>query len=132
VNILTHNLLGKSENLFKVAEAGLWTSAETEGYEKLDRLLTEAMLKAERSISKKFSMMYQWSPRLKEAIHALTYWKLRLSQLKGKAISGHTLTKLFKNANLESCKSNPLPLEEVIKEVRQARAALKEVHESNI
>jgi hypothetical protein len=53
----------------------------------LDALITEAMLKAERTISKKYTDTYQWSPALKAAITTLTYWKLRLSQLKGKVIS---------------------------------------------
>jgi hypothetical protein len=75
---------------------------------------------------------YYWSPQLKAAINTLTYWKLRLSQLKGKIISQHTLSKIFHNTQSATCKSLPQPLASVIQEVRQARATLKDVQRRHI
>jgi len=122
-----HKISEKSEVLLKAADSGSWTDADTEMYEKLDKLLTKAMLKAERGISKKISKNYYWSPQLKAALNTLTYWKLRLLQLKGKIISQNTLSKIFHNTQLATCKSLPQPLASVIQEVRHARATLKDV-----
>jgi len=90
------------------------------------------MLYAERSISKKISMTYTWSPKLKAAIQTLTYWKLRLSQLKGKAISSYTLAKVYQQTKLPSKYSSPLILEQVIHEIRQARKQLKEAQKKHV
>ncbi|MFN9980606.1 MAG: hypothetical protein ACK53Y_11850, partial [bacterium] len=116
----------------KVAENNQWTPAHTLQYEKLDKLFTEAMLKAERTVSKRYSTTYQWSPTLKAAIHTLTYWKLRLSQLKGKIISNHTLQKVFDNTNSDSNSSRPSPLETVIVNIREARAHLKSIQKRHV
>jgi hypothetical protein len=88
------------------------------------------MLHAERSVSKKISLTYHWSPKLKVAIHILTYWKLCLSQLKEKTISNHTLSKVFQH--LPANQTRPLPLETIIHEIRQARTTLKEVQKKHI
>ena len=127
-----HKLFNKAETLLKVAENNQWTPAHTLQYEKLDKLFTEAMLKAERTVSKRYSTTYQWSPTLKAAIHTLTYWKLRLSQLKGKIISNHTLQKVFDNTNLDSNSSRPSPLETVIVNIREARAHLKSIQKRHV
>jgi len=70
-----HNILQKADDLFNVVQKGQWTAEHTLQYEKLDKLVTEAMRHAEKSISKKYSTTYQWSPHLKSAISTLTYWK---------------------------------------------------------
>jgi hypothetical protein len=127
-----HKLFDKAKKLLKVAEDDQWTPSHTLEYEKLDRLFTEAMLKAERTISKKYSITNQWSPTLKAAIHTLTYWKLRLSQLKGKIISNHTLQKVFDHTNLDSNSRRPSPLETVIGNIREARAHLKDIQRRHV
>jgi len=67
-----HKVLPKVEQLQKKAEQGIWTQTQTQECEKVDTLVTEAMLKAERAISKKNTDTYQWSPALKAAITTLT------------------------------------------------------------
>jgi len=126
-----HKVINKSD-LLKAADDGTWTNEDTIRHERLDKIITEAMLHAERSVSKKISLTYHWSPKLKAAIHILTYWKLRLLQLKGKTISNHTLSKVFKHTNLPANQSRPLPLETVIHKIRQARITLKEVQRKHI
>jgi len=127
-----HKVFGKAENLFKIAKEGLWQTVHTKQYESLDKLITESMLRAEKRISKKYSTTYQWSPTLKKAIHTLTYWKLRLSQLKGKTISHHSLQKIFKHTNLAAAVRLPLSLEVVIQYLREARHILRDVKKHHI
>jgi len=130
--VLYHKIPEKATKLLNAAEEGSWTPDQTLEFEKLDKLFTEAMTKAERSVSKKYSTTYQWSPSLKAAIHTLSYWKLRLSQIKGKAISHHSLQKLFKHTKLDNEKRKHLPLEEVIQKIRMARADLKSIQKRHV
>ncbi len=130
--VLYHKIPEKATKLLNAAEEGSWTPDQTLEFEKLDKLFTEAMTKAERSVSKKYSTTYQWSPSLKAAIHTLSYWKLRLSQIKGKAISHHSLQKLFKHTKLDNEKRKHLPLEEVIQMIRMARADLKSIQKRHV
>ncbi len=87
-----HKVIKTAEKLLQAAEAKIWTPEDALQYERLDKIITEGILKAERTISKKVTTTYHWSPTLKAAISTLTYWKLRLSQLKGKVITHHSLT----------------------------------------
>jgi hypothetical protein len=127
-----HKITDKAQNLLNRAIDNNWTESLTDEYEKLDTLITEAMLRAEKNVSKKVSKTYQWSPSLQASISALSYWKLRLSQLHGKAISTHTLNKLYKKTIINPVLQRQLPLEEVIKQVRQARATLKEHQKKHV
>lgn len=90
------------------------------------------MIHAEKMVSKKCSTTYQWLPYLKAAIHTLLYWKIQLSQLRGKAISQHTLQKVFNHTTLEENLRRPLPLEGVIQKIQEARAALRDVQKHHI
>jgi len=75
----------------KQAQENKWTPELTQQYERMDEFITQAMLMAEKQVSKKVSKTYQWSPTLSSSIHTLTYWKLRLAQHNGKTISTNTL-----------------------------------------
>jgi len=121
-----------AEKLLQAAETKTWTPEDALQYERLDNIITEGMLKAERTISKKVTTTYHWSPTLKAAISTLTYWKLRLSQLKGKAITHHSLTKLFKHTNLSLTMTQPLSLEAVVGYIRDARATLRDIQKNHV
>ncbi len=133
-----HKITDKAQNLLNRAIDNNWTETLTEEYEKLDTLITEAMLRAEKNVSKKVSKTYQWSPSLQASISALSYWKLRLSQLHGKAISTHTLNKLFKKTSLNPVLQRQLPIEEVVKQVQWRKdkvwsvSSVKATHETVI
>jgi len=121
-----------AEKLLQAAEAKTWTPEDALQYDRLDKIITEGMLKAERTISKKVTTTYHWSPTLKAAISTLTYWKLRLSQLKGKVITHHSLSKLFKHTNLSLTMTRPLSLEAVVGYIRDARATLKNIQKNHV
>jgi hypothetical protein len=46
-----------------------WTTNDQLEYEKLDKLITEAMLCAERNASKRYTKTLEWSPTLVKAVH---------------------------------------------------------------
>ena len=49
-----------------------------ERYELLDKIITEGMIRAEKSCNNAHSGDYHWSPALHEAGQIYRYWKLRL------------------------------------------------------
>jgi len=66
VDILTkhikyHRIDVQVQSLYNMAHEGRWTTPCTIAYEKLDTLMTEGMLHAEREVSRKFSRGYHWS-----------------------------------------------------------------------
>jgi len=132
VQLCYHKILPKAEKLHTKAQSGSWTPENIHEYEKLDNLITEAMLKAERRISKKVTTTYQLSPSLKAAINTITYWKLQLSQLKGKVISQHSLSKIFQHTKLSTALTRSLSLEEVVGYIREARATLKDIQKNHV
>jgi exonuclease III len=75
-----HNVFSRLDKLQGALDRQEWTSEHTAEYELLDRTITEAMLQAEKDISKRITTTYQWSPKLKQAVQHLRYWNLRLRQ----------------------------------------------------
>ena len=73
----------------------------TQSSESLDRLLTEAMLSAERQITREVSTTYAWSPPLKRAIANLLYWKLCLKRANGRTIPDSILIRYQLEANID-------------------------------
>jgi hypothetical protein len=71
-----HKIPSKIEELKEIAHEGKLTTEEEKKYKKLDRLITVGMLHAEKSVSRKVSKTYMWSPALSRVIHGLSYWKL--------------------------------------------------------
>jgi len=78
-----HQLLKKVEMLIEVAKNKSWQKSHQQEYEKIDRLLIEIMLHAERKASKKYSLTYCWSPLLLAAVKRVQYWQLQIKQKKG-------------------------------------------------
>jgi len=127
-----HKILDKANKLLSTAKQHEWTQPMKEDYENLDSLITEALLAAEKLISKKVSNTFQWSPSLSAAIYTLKYWKLRLSQLHGKPISQYSLNKLFQKTTLPEHWANRQTLEGVVNQIRQARGNLKTIQRKHI
>jgi hypothetical protein len=91
----------KIPKLLKKAEQSKWEETETQSSESLDRLLTEAMLSAERQITREVSTTYAWSPPLKRAIANLLYWKLCLKRANGRTIPDSILIRYQLEANID-------------------------------
>jgi hypothetical protein len=75
-----HKIYEKVSDLFQSAIEGNWTPTHTEIYEKLDTILTESMLYAERTITKYKTSLFEWSIHLAQAFQAVCYWKLRIKR----------------------------------------------------
>jgi len=128
-----HKLNDKIPQLLQRAENSTWTAEDTQQYEAIDRLLTEAMLSAEQTISKKVSTTYAWSPKLKEAISALRYWKLSLKRANGRTIPDSVLFKYQSAANIDpTTLPSPLRLPMIVTFLREARQTLQEYQKQHL
>jgi hypothetical protein len=76
-----HRIPTRLEVLATAAEAQTWEPHHTEEYQKLDDLITESMLHAERQVGRHHTAKFKWSPKLKLAVMLYRYWTLRLRQL---------------------------------------------------
>jgi hypothetical protein len=57
-------------------------------------LRTEGMLSSEKSVSRKLSKDYDWSPALKTAVNEYQYWDQSLKKAKGLTVNNNILHKL--------------------------------------
>jgi hypothetical protein len=120
-----HKLQSKIDELHKAAtDTGPRHGLES-SFEKIDLLLTEAMLYAELKSRKQFSTKYQWSPRLKEAVITVRYWQMHVQESKGKITSLESKLNLASLANIPVIDTNQLPLAEIVQRLRDARAQLQ-------
>ena len=120
-----HKLEDKISEIYKQAQVQNWSNELTIAYEKADQLMTESMLMAERSVSRKISTTYAWSPKLKAAVSALRYWKLNLKRAHGQPVSDTTLRKLQNEAGIDLAQlPSPLFITDVVNFFRTARAEL--------
>lgn len=125
-----HKIPGKVEQLLADSKTNPQNRDIPLQFEKTDKLLTECMLHAERTSSKKFSTRYQWSPALSSSVNAVRYWRLRLRQAKGIPISTHTLQKQMKAANIETDTTLDTPA--IVKKLREALATLRDHQKQHI
>jgi hypothetical protein len=97
-----HKIPSKLEMLQRQVTTGQWTVKDQEEYNKIDQLITEAMLHAERSSMKRYSGPYAWSPQLIKTVQGERYWKLRLKQSKGLQVSAQVLHQIREAAGIQS------------------------------
>jgi len=100
-------------------------------YEKIDRILTESMLYAEKQSAKKYSGTFQWSPTLATAVNVVRYWQLRIKQLKGVIVSEAAVRKAAEAAKL-SLPEIPLTSIDILNNLREAHRVLTQYQEKHI
>jgi hypothetical protein len=81
-----HKIPQKVSQLHMKALSG-WEDEDNQTYEKLDLLITEAMLYAERQTSSRFTKTFEWSPTLIKAVYAECYWHLAYKRSIGRFVS---------------------------------------------
>jgi hypothetical protein len=81
-----HKIMQKVSHLYTKALSE-WEDVDTQTYEKLDLLITEAMLYAERQTSSRFTKTFEWSPTLIKAVYAERYWRLAYKRSTGRLVS---------------------------------------------
>ena len=119
-HILYHRIDSKVSSLYLQAKENKWTDESTIIYEKLDKLLTEGMLHAEKEVSRKLSKTYWWSPTLSNAVKTFHFWQLRLRFAQGYTFNTEKIGRLQRKLNLDH-KLSQLPIEGIVKYLRASQ-----------
>jgi hypothetical protein len=124
-----HNILEKVTALQSCAPAD-WGDQEFIQYEKIDKLVMESMLYAERAAGSRYTKTYEWSPVLLQAVHAERFWRLAIKRYKGRFVSDNLFTITRDLAGiLTSFFNSSLPgLFQCLINARQTRKALQKDH----
>jgi hypothetical protein len=116
------------EDLKQAIDKNIWEQKHEDQYQELDSIITESMLYAERQSGKSFSKNYEWSPKLKQAVHAVRYWKLRIQQKQGKVISRTRIDHYRNEASIKE--DNASTIQQIIEAIKASSKDLKE-HQRN-
>jgi hypothetical protein len=84
----------------EAASNNQWDITHTDDYEKLDTIITQAMLYAESVCSKKYTKCFEWSPTLIQSAETIHFWRLLLKQSKGLPIKYSTIQQARVNTGL--------------------------------
>jgi hypothetical protein len=98
--IANQNVLPRLEKLQETFNNQQWSTDSIAEYESLDIIISESMLSAERSLSKRITTTYQWSPLIKKAVQRLRYWHLRLWQVRNLPVSTNQLEHFQRDGEL--------------------------------
>jgi len=123
----------KVQDKIKVLQQALpnWTKQHQDSYEKLDRIITEAMRHAEKQSCKKYTSKFAWSPTLVQAVQQERYWKLILKQRKGTSIAPATLLRAGKAAGILKDPTTHT-LDNVIIALREIKKQRKELQRKHL
>jgi hypothetical protein len=125
--ILYHKILEKLEILHASVQNGTWTLDHNTQYKRLDDLLSESMSYTEKALTKALSKRYEWSPVLKQSIHALRFWELSRKQSIGLKLPNTSLQKEAEKDVLDlSTLPSPLTCMSIMKYRTQANKNLNE------
>ncbi len=134
-----HKVYDKVQELQVASRSGVWTDVQTQEYQKLDRIITEAMLYAERNTGRRFSTRYEWSPTLKKSVQSFRYWQLRYRQARNLGISLPKLNSLKEQAGLteeevqaESTREILLRLQQAADQLRKHQRQHKELRSTHL
>jgi hypothetical protein len=120
-----HKVFQKLEVLEHAISDNQWNSAHTQTYKALDEVITQSMLHAEHSISRRCAQAYDWSITLAQAMHSVRYWKLRIKQAKSLFVSDHILQVTHKLAGLQEQVTEPSSLPDLLSRLHAAKQHLE-------
>jgi len=129
--LLYHKIPEKIERLQQFLVLGEWSPTHHVEYEKIDQLVTEAMLHAERLCSKKYTNTFQWSPQMIQAVQRERYWRTQLKATRGKSTSPKALERLKEAAGFHEANYQPT-LQQVIDALRKSKSHQKEMQSRHI
>jgi len=124
-----HKVLPKLQELY-LLESHQWTDQTQQTYERLDKIITEAMLYAEEASAKKYTNKYEWSPSLVRSVHAERFWRLALRKSQGRLISQNLFERTRLSAGIH-VDPTTLAMPDVIQCLACARQTRKELQQQH-
>ena len=121
-----HKVIRKHEKLSEIP-VGDWTPSDTIKYERLDTIVVQSALFAEKSIARRYSTKYQWSPALLKEVYVFRYARLRLKAAKGIPVTENSIRYHKKRAGVSDTQHLELDaLVKIVEFMRKARKNMKE------
>jgi len=123
------------ENLDRLIQISVeeWEDSDQVTYEKLDHLITESMIYAEKFCTKRYSTKYQWSPLLLKAVYAYRYARLRLKTTNGIPVTPKAIQYHQKQAFITDEQHRELDaVEKMVNFLREAKAQMKSYQKKHV
>jgi len=124
---LDHRGISKKVSDLQRKDPTQWREEDYVTYERLDKLITESMLYAERTVSSRFTKTWEWSPVMLAAVYAERFWRLALKKSRGRSVSDDLFNRTRILAGIPKF-AQPLSLQEILQcltAARQSRKALQ-------
>ncbi len=97
----SHKIFDKVK-ILQQKEPHQWEDADYQTYEKLDAIITESMLHAERTVGACYTKTWEWSPVLLVAVYAKRFWRLTIKKSRGRFVSDELLTRTHNLAGIQA------------------------------
>jgi hypothetical protein len=131
VQLAYHKIPEKIEKLQQSIDKEQWTDMHQSEYEKMDKLITEAMLYSERKSSRKVTKKFSWSPELIQAVQKERFWKLQLKVSKGVPVADSTIARTKIAAGLDSV-PHRVTITTIVRELREGKKLRKSLQEKHL
>jgi hypothetical protein len=123
-----HSIYKRVQNIAARGKKEDWTMEDDNLYEAIDREITRSMLSAAKQCSLMKMHTEPWSPATGLATHAIHYWDVRIKHKGDRNPMSGVLNYYLSLSDVEvDAHDKPLPMEECIKQINQARQKLKDV-----
>jgi hypothetical protein len=126
-----HKIPEKIEKLQQSIDNEQWTDMHQSEYEKMDKLIMEAMLYSERKCSRKVTKKFSWSPELIQAVQKERFWKLKLKVSKGVPVADSTIARTKIAAGLDGV-PHRVTIATIVQELREGKKLRKSLQEKHI
>jgi hypothetical protein len=126
-----HNILERSKSLLEVANENKWSPDHLLRYERLDQIITESMLYAEATCSRKITKPYEWSPKLIHAVETTRFWQLLLKRSRGIPVQPSTIYLARSNVDLSPA-TDSYDQPTIINNLRTAIQTMRDLQKSHV
>jgi len=130
--LVYHKITEHVQTLSEAAIKGEWMPCLQTLYNTTDNIITMSMIHTDRTLGNNTTRRYQWSPQLKLLVSHFRYWILWLKSCKGASISPSRLSTAFTESLLPAAAEEPIGMPEIIKQLRDASAAMKTTRQHHI
>lgn len=129
---LTYHKVHEKVKIFQdKIEGGTWSPQDQAEYEKVDKLITESMLFAEKKSCKKYTSTFTWSPALIQSVQAERFWKLHLKWNNGVSVHTATLSHTMVAAGLQNIPDHP-SINTIVNALREAKKHRKYLQQNHL
>jgi hypothetical protein len=123
-----HNIYKRFQSIAARVKKEDWTMEDENLYEAIDREITRSVLSAAKKCNLRKMRTRPWSPATGLATHAIHYWDVQIKHKGDHNPMSGVLNYYLSLSDVEAdAHDKPLPVEECIKQINQARQTLKDV-----